>query len=383
MLAYSAKHELVNLRITISMKKTTIFQFITKQIKFLLSKVLNIQSEIVEISHFVKEISFMLNKNYTAIYSRTLISLEKDFILEYEKTKKFHYAQVKKLMKALDTESANTVTAIMKRMDKILALGDLNAKHTLDFYSEKEKVQLKKLTEKNKVHGKIQISPNVFMYEGKFLPVQGFAACTSDYKNGLPELSQKIQNSIKGKNILDVGAFICDSALVFQEWKPNKIYSFEANPENAKLCKKTLRLNDLENVEIVEYALGDEVGEVYIANESSPGTTIKQEASENTVKVSITTLDTYINENNIQDIALIKVDIEGFEQPFLRGAVNTIKEQKPLMLLSIYHSWADFVEIKPLIESWNLGYTFKIYKPTDGAIFLETLLICIPSHLKD
>ena len=35
----------------------------------------------------------------------------------------------------------------------------------------------------------------------------------------------------------------------------------------------------------------------------------------------------------------------------------------------------DFFNIKPMIESWDLGYEFKIVKPVDGAIILETMLI--------
>lgn len=50
---------------------------------------------------------------------------------------------------------------------------------------------------------------------------------------------------------------------------------------------------------------------------------------------------------------------------FLKGAKETICTQKPAMLLSIYHQASDYFGIKPLIESWNLGYTFKIHKGVD------------------
>ena len=32
-------------------------------------------------------------------------------------------------------------------------------------------------------------------------------------------------------------------------------------------------------------------------------------------------------------------------------------------MISIYHNFDDFWNIKPLIESWNMGYQFKIRKP--------------------
>ncbi len=92
-------------------------------------------------------------------------------------------------------------------------------------------------------------------------------------------------------------------------------------------------------------------------------------------EIEITTLDKFVKENNL-NVGLIKVDIEGAEQDFLKGALNTIKTQKPTLLLSIYHSMDDYLSIKPFIESLNLGYRFRVYHPDDGKVMFETLLIC-------
>lgn len=54
-------------------------------------------------------------------------------------------------------------------------------------------------------------------------------------------------------------------------------------------------------------------------------------------EISIITLDSFVEENNIR-VGLIKVDIEGSEQDFLKGAEKTIKTQKPFLLISIYHN---------------------------------------------
>jgi hypothetical protein len=93
-----------------------------------------------------------------------------------------------------------------------------------------------------------------------------------------------------------------------------------------------------------------------------------------TEKVRVDTLDNYVAAHNL-DVGLIKVDVEGFEQPLLHGAVNTIKTQKPVLLISIYHSLDDFFNIKPLIESWNLNYEFTLVKPVNSCIMEETMLI--------
>ena len=92
-------------------------------------------------------------------------------------------------------------------------------------------------------------------------------------------------------------------------------------------------------------------------------------------KIKTTTLDKYVKEHNIK-VGLIKVDIEGFEPYFLKGAVETLKEQKPIILLSIYHSYHDFFKLKSFIEDLNCGYKFDFFKGEDGKILIDTLLIC-------
>jgi hypothetical protein len=36
----------------------------------------------------------------------------------------------------------------------------------------------------------------------------------------------------------------------------------------------------------------------------------------------------------------------------------------------------DFFKLKKFIEDLDLGYKFKVYKPNDGCVMLETALIC-------
>ncbi|PTY40503.1 hypothetical protein DQ06_07970 [Brachyspira hampsonii bv. II] len=60
------------------------------------------------------------------------------------------------------------------------------------------------------------------------------------------------------------------------------------------------------------------------------------------------------------------------------GAINTILEQKPYMVISIYHSIEDYFEIKPFIESYSKDYGFHIIKMIPYIGQYETVLLCIP-----
>ena len=96
-----------------------------------------------------------------------------------------------------------------------------------------------------------------------------------------------------------------------------------------------------------------------------------------TEKVSVIRFDDYVEKNKL-NVGLIKIDIEGAEQSFLAGAKKTIISQKPILLCSIYHNADDFFHIKPILESWNVGYRYHIHKPVDFSVSREILLIAEP-----
>jgi hypothetical protein len=91
--------------------------------------------------------------------------------------------------------------------------------------------------------------------------------------------------------------------------------------------------------------------------------------------VEMDTLDNYVARRGLS-VGLIKVDIEGHEMNFLRGALKTVKTQKPILLLSIYHNYDDFFQIKPFIEELNLGYKFDFFKGIDSSVWAEIMLLC-------
>ena len=86
------------------------------------------------------------------------------------------------------------------------------------------------------------------------------------------------------------------------------------------------------------------------------------------------TVDSFAKDKKI---GCIKFDLEGMETKALRGAEATIKRDKPLLLICLYHTPEDFFGIKPLIESWNLGYKFKIAdtEPCNNVIGMHLTLI--------
>ncbi|WP_257927955.1 FkbM family methyltransferase [Campylobacter lari] len=274
------------------------------------------------------------------------------------------------LCKNLDISSKQCVCKIINRLKNI----DKNPNYQIN-YSDEEKNELNKIT--NSFFTNIfKVKNNIWCYNGYFLPIKQFEISVFWHKHGMHVFNKKTLNKIKHLDIIDVGGFIGDSAIIFeQEFTEKFVYTFEASEKNYNLMLKTLKLNQSQRIKPIKKALGSK-NETLSLNISGYSSSFKyNDHSTENEQVEIVSLDSYIQNNDV-NIGLIKVDIEGFEQEFLKGALHTIKKHKPAMIISIYHNYEDFFEIKNLIDSWNLGYSFKIYKPIDFYISLETCLYC-------
>ncbi len=186
---------------------------------------------------------------------------------------------------------------------------------------------------------------------------------------GLSLLPDQIQKRVEGKDVIDGGAFWGDSALVFESYKPRSIHAFEPMKENYKELGRTKEKNHLSNLVMVPCGLGDReaCADIYYHEMLSgasliPYKAIMREKPELHVDTAdLTTIDSYKKKYGL-DIGLIKLDIEGNELEAVQGAEETIRQDKPVLLISVYHQPKDLFEIKPLIESWNLGYHFMFRK---------------------
>ncbi|MFI80662.1 FkbM family methyltransferase [Campylobacter jejuni] len=285
--------------------------------------------------------------------------------------------KLKILIKGLDKDSIETVLKIVKRLKKSYkSMFFINK----ELYEE-EKIELRNI--KNNFQNRIyKVDSNRWFYNGYYLPISAFEISVFYHKHSLSALTTL--NKIKKLDIIDVGAYIGDSALILSEYTEGKIHCFEIDKKNFNLLKSTVVLNNKQDkIMVYNFALGkdkqnlgieyDNLGigsRVVDLNKSS------EEQRKNFDIVEQTTLDNFCKSNPNVKIGFIKVDIEGAEMDFLKGAKETICSQKPAMLISIYHNSRDFFEIKPLLDSWDVGYVFKIVKPVDHTIAVETALFC-------
>lgn len=183
---------------------------------------------------------------------------------------------------------------------------------------------------------------------------------------------------------IDAGAYVGDTIEKFL-WANNgafrHIYAFEPGRRQfaALIRRKERLLNewalDTDSISIINAGLSDNDGEAseYLGEGMHPlSTSLKMgsnTASEFRIKVY--SLDRYISD---VPITFIKSDIEGMEIAMLKGAIETIRRNKPKMALSTYHEPDDLFAVIEFVS--DLAKDYKMAIRHHSPLLMDTTLYC-------
>ena len=183
-----------------------------------------------------------------------------------------------------------------------------------------------------------------------------------------------------GDLVLDCGAGLGDQALFFAEkaGREGLVVCLEPHPGNSKLVFRNMMLNPRLKKQLLLHRVGawheDNVDLSFSFDgcSSSVGGT---PTAHGTTTIRCRTIDSLVSQLPRQDVSFIKMDIEGAETNALRGAEQTLRNCKPKLALSIYHSLEDFHAIPAYLDSLNLGYRYYLnHHAIDAA---DTLLYAV------
>lgn len=122
----------------------------------------------------------------------------------------------------------------------------------------------------------------------------------------------------KGGVVIDMGANIGSFSL-YGAYYGATVYAVEPEPNNLQALKNNIELNRYEDkIIICPYGISDYKGLAKITNEGG-GSTIKDEWKEGS-EVEIMPLDNFFSLYHIENVDVLKIDIEGAEVEVLLGA---------------------------------------------------------------
>ncbi|GHS91743.1 hypothetical protein FACS1894139_12880 [Planctomycetales bacterium] len=286
------------------------------------------------------------------MYACGVLSCGEDKILQDYFLNNNMPAKITQLKMALDEESKQNIDRYLQKM---LVLPDgkisINYKISRSFLEKLQTQTEKEFTQKffnelpsyklDVVLNRDEYNPDTFLFH-----------------HGLRFLPQKVKDYIAGKDFIDGGAYIGDSAIMLNKYyNPRKVWSFEISENNTKLYYENLQANDIQDDKcaLIPMGLWSSSKNIFIKDVGGQGASILQTGES---KITLTDVDSFVDKNNL-NVGFIKSDVEGVGLAALNGMVKTIRKQRPVLSLAIYHNPTEFFEMCPRLQECA-GEEYKI-----------------------
>jgi len=170
-----------------------------------------------------------------------------------------------------------------------------------------------------------------------------------------PEIVSFLINEVtNGDCFFDIGGHAGYFTYLFSKLSPSgNVFTFEPDPENVKFISQIILLNEIINVQVVQTAVGNENGSLFLEPglTSSMGRIVKR----GEVPVPVVKIDDFVSKTKIERVDFMKIDVEGFGGEVLKGASNTIKTFRPRILMELHSPGNERDILSGLSE---MDYTF-------------------------
>lgn len=182
----------------------------------------------------------------------------------------------------------------------------------------------------------------------------------------------------EARGYVDGGAYNGDTVEMFNDMfgqKDTKVFAFEPNKINIEQMKEMIEKRMFKNVHIYQLGISDKNEILRFNMQSGLATRMDQMGD---TEVECDTIDHILAQ--VDNIDLIKLDIEGAELRALEGAKNTIQRYKPVLAICVYHRPEDYYMIPRKILEINPSYQiyFRQYELSDT----ETICYAIDKEVR-
>ena len=145
--------------------------------------------------------------------------------------------------------------------------------------------------------------------------------------------------------VLDIGANSGVFALAAATTGVAQVHAFEPLPRIYEILRENFALNTFPSLNAWQYAVSDKPGEAELFDPGGDAPTSASLSSQfshdhfcdglPTVRVPVTSVDSFCAERGIGQVDLVKIDVEGHEEFVLRGMVQTVLQCRPVILMEV------------------------------------------------
>lgn len=195
------------------------------------------------------------------------------------------------------------------------------------------------------------------------------------------ELDLVESNLREGSVFFDIGANVgLYSITMAKKFEDIKIYAFEPVPDTIREFKDNIDKNEVPfgKICLIEAAVSDRDGHVDITTDfHSSNYLTRSDSTVNHIEVGSVTIDNFVQKNDIRRISLIKIDVEGNEYLVLKGAMESIKKFRPVIVIELIEKDLEFSENKyedpnkSINILLNLDYKYYILDDNSNLLHMD------------
>ena len=160
-----------------------------------------------------------------------------------------------------------------------------------------------------------------------------------------PDKTQTIYSLLKhGQTFIDVGCNKGDFSLLAAKitGENGSVLAFEPEPDNCHWIEESIKLNNYENINLFQLALGEknEDTQLYLGEKSGWHSLVSTQGNNtgnSSIEVKKRTLDSILGEVVDIQVDMIKIDVEGAEMEVLKGASLMLENNPDLIMLLDLH----------------------------------------------
>jgi len=193
------------------------------------------------------------------------------------------------------------------------------------------------------------------------------------YGNHEPLTTEIILDELsEGMICIDIGSNIGYYALLESKkiGKNGNVLAIEPSPENFSTLVYNIKLQNDQNINAFNFAIGDKNDEIeFLISKKSNWSKVKDEndiieSEDKIIKIPLKTLNSFVKDNQLEKIDLLRMDVEGYENNIIDGAIEVLTKFKPKIMVEIHKMIMGKKKTREILEKLKkLNYENKFFIP--------------------